>query len=386
MNKNLFLITVLGCLIIACTPQNNPGGDEGKGKEATAIKLSKNELTLEKGANETLTVSFTPSNVANKALTWVSSNKNIAEVTDGIVVGVNAGSTEIIVKSGDLTDKCTVTVVVSAISISVEPTEIELSPGGTASLTATVIPNDTTDEVEWSSSDENVASVKDGVVSAMAEGVATINVKAGSQVASCDITVIKMRAIDLGLSVKWANRNLGADTPEDYGDYYAWGETVPKDNYRWSTYELCNGSYTKLTKYNNSNSYGVVDNKTEFMDYDYEDDAARQALGGKWRVPTDADWTELREQCTWTWVTNYNSSGINGRLVKATNGNSIFLPAADVRYGTDLSNEGSYGHYWSSTRRTDIPYQAWSYDFDSNNLYVTGFDRYLGLSVRPVSE
>ena len=322
MNKNLFLITVLGCLIIACTPQNNPGGDEGKGKEATAIKLSKNELTLEKGANETLTVSFTPSNVANKALTWVSSNKNIAEVTDGIVVGVNAGSTEIIVKSGDLTDKCTVTVVVSAISISVEPTEIELSPGGTASLTATVIPNDTTDEVEWSSSDENVASVKDGVVSAMAEGVATINVKAGSQVASCDITVIKMRAIDLGLSVKWANRNLGADTPEDYGDYYAWGETVPKDNYRWSTYELCNGSYTKLTKYNNSNSYGVVDNKTEFMDYDYEDDAARQALGGKWRVPTDADWTELREQCTWTWVTNYNSSGINGRLVKATNGNS----------------------------------------------------------------
>lgn len=200
-------------------------------------------------------------------------------------------------------------------------------------------------------------------------------------------TAVAGEAVNLGLSVKWSSMNLGATSPTDYGDYFAWGETAPKDNYSWATYELCNGSSSTLTKYNNSSSYGTVDNKTEFKDYDYEDDAARQALGGKWRVPTDAEWTELRDNCTWTWVENYNGSGINGRLVKSkTNSNSIFLPAAGYRYDSDLYSAGSDGDYWSSSLYTDGPGRAWGVYFDSVDILRFIDNRYYGRSVRPVSE
>ena len=117
-----------------------------------------------------------------------------------------------------------------------------------------------------------------------------------------------------------------------------------------------------------------------------EDDVAHVKLGGKWRMPTDAEWTELMEKCTWTWVTNYNGSGINGILVKATNGNSIFLPAAGARDDTALVDAG-FGYYWSSSLYEVNPYNAWFVLFDSgggsggNYLY-----RNFGQSVRPVSE
>ncbi|MDY4512770.1 MAG: hypothetical protein SPE10_04900, partial [Paludibacteraceae bacterium] len=106
--------------------------------------------------------------------------------------------------------------------------------------------------------------------------------------------------VDLGLSVKWATCNVGASKPEEYGNYYAWGETTTKSTYNWSTYKWCNGSKTTLTKYNTSSSYGTVDNKTVL---ELADDAARANWGGAWRMPTDAEWTELRENCTWTWIT-----------------------------------------------------------------------------------
>ena len=126
-------------------------------------------------------------------------------------------------------------------------------------------------------------------------------------------------AVDLGIvvdgkTIKWASFNLGASSPEEYGDYYAWGETAPKENYSWETYELYNGSESTLTRYNNNSSYGTVDNKTEFKDYNYADDAARARLGGKWRMPTDAEWTELMTKCTWTWTSNYNNTGVAGVL------------------------------------------------------------------------
>ena len=103
-------------------------------------------------------------------------------------------------------------------------------------------------------------------------------------------------------------------------------------------------------------------------------------------MPTDAEWTELRTKCTWTWVTNYNGSGINGRLVKATNGNSIFLPAAGRLYDTLPSLAGSLGRYWSSSLNTDYPYNAWGVDFGSDYMYKDYSGRSHGQSVRPVSE
>ena len=202
-----------------------------------------------------------------------------------------------------------------------------------------------------------------------------------------DLGIVMTRTDGTTYKLYWAKSNLrdkGLCTkPEDYGDYYAWGETTTKSTYNWSTYTLCGGSESTLTKYCTSSSYGTVDSKTVL---DPEDDVAHVKLGGKWRMPTYAEWKELSTKCTWTWVTNYNGSGINGSLVKATNGNSIFLPAAGYRYDTDLYNAGSYCGYRSSSLYTDNPVGAWGVDFDSDGVHLGGFYRYHGCSVRPVCD
>jgi len=402
--KRFVLVFAAIALLFACTPESKPGNGGNNNSsgntqptvvELTGIALAEHEITLEKGGNKVLEVKFTPENATNKALTWVSSNTSIVTVTDGIVVGVAPGSTEIIVKSGNYTDKCQVTVVVSATSVSLDLTELTLSPGETATLKATVLPEDSTNEVEWSSSDETVANVQDGVVTAVALGEATITAKAGEKTATCSVKV-EVKAIDLGLSsgLKWAECNLGAEKPEDYGDYYAWGEVEPyyssqdpltwkegkSEGYYWPSYKWCNGSSSTLTKYNTDSSRGSVDNKTVL---DPADDAAHVNLGGKWRMPTDAEWTELRTECTWTWTTQ---NGVNGRLVTGKNGNSIFLPAAGCRCDTGLYDTGSYGYYWSSSLDTDDPYGAWGVYFNSSNVRRSTVDRWLGRSIRPVSE
>ncbi len=184
--------------------------------------------------------------------------------------------------------------------------------------------------------------------------------------------------VDLGLSVKWATCNVGATKPEDYGDYFAWGETEPKSTYDWSTYKYCNGSYNTLTKYNNSSSYGTVDNKTTL---DLIDDAARANWGGSWRMPTKAEQDELRNNCTWTWTTQ---NGVNGYKVTGTNGNSIFLPAAGCRYVSSLSSAGSGGDYWSSSLYTVSPSVAYYLYFYSSGVDWDYSTRYYGQSVRPV--
>ena len=99
-------------------------------------------------------------------------------------------------------------------------------------------------------------------------------------------------------------------------------------------------------------------------------------------MPTDAEWTELRESCTWTWITK---NGVNGYEVKSNiNGNSIFLPAAGDRNYGDLNHAGDYGNYWSSSLNADRPYNAWYADFDSVSVSRNDYDRYYGRSVRPV--
>ena len=187
--------------------------------------------------------------------------------------------------------------------------------------------------------------------------------------------------VDLGLSVKWATCNVGATKPEEYGDYFAWGETLPKDYYDWSSYKWCNGTAYTLTKYNNSSTYGTVDDKTVL---ESADDAATTNWGGSWRMPTDAELTELRENCTWTW-TQINS--INGYNVTSNkNGNSIFLPAAGYRYDSSLYDAGSLGHYWSSSLSTDSPDYACYLYFRSDLVSWGNSSRYFGFTVRPVCQ
>lgn len=185
--------------------------------------------------------------------------------------------------------------------------------------------------------------------------------------------------VDLGLSVKWATMNVGASSPEDYGDYFAWGETEPKDYYEYSTYKWCNGSSTTLTKYNTSNSSGIVDNK---MQLDLSDDAARANWGGNWRMPTDAEITELLDECTWIWI---EQDGVDGYAITSKkNGNAIFLPTAGNYYDNELSGTGNFGEYWSSSLNMDYPDRAWVIYFhstDTNRIHNT---RCRGRSVRPV--
>ena len=192
--------------------------------------------------------------------------------------------------------------------------------------------------------------------------------------------------VDLGLSVKWATCNVGASKPEEYGDYFAWGERQPKSIYNWSTYKYCNGSSSSLTKYNTYSSFGTVDNKTQLQ---LSDDAARANWGGSWRMPTRAEQDELRNNCTWTWTTQ---NGVNGyKVTSKSNGNSIFLPAAGYRSDSSLNYAGNVSDYWSSSLSTYDPDLAylnpdWAYvlHFNWAGVEWDGSYRCSGRSVRPV--
>ena len=190
-----------------------------------------------------------------------------------------------------------------------------------------------------------------------------------------------VETIDLGLSVLWASCNLGAESPERYGDYYAWGEVAPRGYYAWQTYKYANNSTFKLTKYCTYKNYGdngFTDNKTVL---EPEDDAAMVNWGEEWRMPTHADWTELREQCTWIWTTQNDVNGY--RVTSKINRNSIFLPAAGYRGGEYLRDDGSIGYYWSSSLY-DNSQRAWYVYFRSDLVIGSDRDRTSGHSIRPV--
>ena len=187
--------------------------------------------------------------------------------------------------------------------------------------------------------------------------------------------------VDLGLpsGTLWADRNVGADSPEAYGDYFAWGETEPKSTYNWSTYKWCQGSYYTMTKYCTKSSYGTVDSKTV---PDLEDDAAFVNMGKDWRMPTYDELNELKTKCTWTWTTQ---NGNKGYKVTGPNGNSIFLPAAGYRYDGDLSYAGSEAFYWSASLDESSPSDAWSLYFDSSYRGRGLSSRHYGSPVRAVA-
>lgn len=280
-------------------------------------------------------------------------------------------------------------------SITLDYSELQLMEGTSKTLVATVKPGNASDNtVTWSSSNTDVAEVdSDGKVSAVTQGTATIKVEAndGSGIyASCSVTVVNtffISAVDLGLSVKWADANLEADAPEGYGDYFAWGETETKSDYSWSTYQFGTSSSGPFSKYNTNSSNGTVDNKTVL---DAEDDVAHVKLGGNWRMPTSNEMDELIStrkdpRYKWEWKSLNGHDGWS--VTYLVNNNTIFLPAAGERDGTSLFSVGSYGYYWSSCLNAGYPGYAHTLVIRSD--YVNRGDyggRFEGLSIRPVTK
>ena len=189
-------------------------------------------------------------------------------------------------------------------------------------------------------------------------------------------------AVDLGLpsGTLWADRNVGADSPEDYGDYFAWGETEPKSTYNWSTYKWCSDSSKSMTKYCTDSSYGYngfTDGKNTL---DLSDDAAYVNMGSEWRMPTGLEFQELQNKCTWIWTT---LSSVNGYQVTGPNGNSIFLPAAGSYFSSNLDDAGSKGGYLSSLL-DDFSIHTYLIFFGSGYKGSIGGPRNIGRTVRAV--
>lgn len=190
--------------------------------------------------------------------------------------------------------------------------------------------------------------------------------------------------IDLGLpsGTMWASCNVGADTPEAYGDYFAWGETQPKTTYTWATYQYCNGENNQLTKYCNMASFGYNGFTDPYTVLRSDDDAATANWGDRFSTPTNAQWQELWANTTNEWTTR---NGVNGRLIKAKNSNnSIFLPAGGYYWIETLNRVGADGNYWSSSLDTTGPSNALYSKFYSGNHSSGPYDRSVGYSVRPV--
>lgn len=290
-------------------------------------------------------------------------------------------------------------------SLSLNTNQVFLLIGETINLVALLERGDDVFNypVMWSTNNPSIASVsEDGLVNGINSGTAVITAVCHGKSVSCTVNVDlnsvivlypEPEYVDLGLSVKWGTCNLGASNPEEYGAYFAWGETETKSSYTWATYQWSNGTSDYITKYCSMSTYGsssFTDNK--FI-LDLEDDVANVKLGGDWRMPTMSEMNELYNKCTWTWfdADNLEFGGVAGYKVTSNiegyTDHFIFLPAAGYRGGNgEFHSVGSYGYYWSSYNYTSNPKYAKHVYFKSSYVYSpnSNTSRILGLSVRPV--
>ena len=296
--------------------------------------------------------------------------------------------------------------------VTLDKSQLTLYVSETATLKATVFPeNATIKDYSWFVTNNQVISVSDeGVVTGVNPGQASVSVFTldGRLSAQCEVTVRKYEysaavpeMVDLGLSVKWASFNLGATKPEEYGDYFAWGETQPyytsldplawkvnmEAGYDWASYKWCMGTENSMTKYCTNAEYGYngfTDNKVVL---DARDDAAHINLGGNWRMPTEEELEELRTNCTFTWT---ERNGVGGLLVTSNKPGytdaSIFLPANGIHAMTGFYYGGEEGAYWTAGNNVAVKCNAGYYGFESgrDNLHWGWIDRCYGLSIRPV--
>ncbi|MBR2618106.1 MAG: Ig-like domain-containing protein, partial [Paludibacteraceae bacterium] len=313
---------------------------------------------------------------------WTSSNESVAIVSGGVVKALSAGKTTISAKYNGKKVDCTIIVNNKLTILSVpDPAYVNMN----YKLKVTY-GGDTISNALWTSSNIAVASVANGVLTALSAGSSILTATYNGEKAECKIVVIEPEYVDLGLSVKWATCNVGAINPEDFGDYFAWGETTPKSEYSWRTYKYCNGTANSMTKYCTNAENGIVDNKTTL---ELIDDAANVNLGGDWRVPTYKELEELVNDCSWEWT---DKNGVKGYMITGPNCNSIFLPAAGsyYDYSIEYNTWGPYGIYYSSSLSSnDSHIKMMKIRVNDESVFsgVTTWDdcsRDVGRTIRPV--
>jgi hypothetical protein len=366
-------------------------------KYVSSITLNEVAYTLFVDSVFLLESTIEPYNADNIKCIWSSSNDSVATVSEkGLVTAVSPGSAVITCSATDgsgVTATCDIVVneVVHATSISLSQDDMIMFRDSSIVLNATLYPENVSfPNLIWSSSNDSVATVdENGIVTAVSLGSAVITcyVNDGSGVTdSCNVLVDR-EFVDLGLpsGLLWATMNVGAEYPEDYGDYFAWGETEPHSDsiYTYDIYKWCKGSKETLIKYCDNPSYGYngfTDNKTVL---DYEDDAAYVNWGGKWRMPTKEEFEELINNTT---IEHTTLNNVDGRkFTSNNNGKSIFMPSAGHCWNQGLFNDGVNGYYWSSSLSDHSnPNSAYNVRLVGTNNYSLVEERCLGVSVRPV--
>lgn len=360
-----------------------------------SIKLDKTEASLEIGQSLTLTATVLPDTATDKTVEWQSSAPASVEVDqNGKVTAISEGSARITASAGGKTATCQITVttpevpVVHVESVTLDRTDVQLEIGQTLALTATVLPENAADKaVIWQSTNPSIARVDErGNVTAVSSGSVTVTVTTtdGGKIAACEVTVAAAQPqgevydgeenghywVDLGLpsGIKWATRNVGAPSPEDYGGYYAWGETSTKSNFSTENYSV-QGKY----------SMGQ-DNLTELLP---ADDVAHIVMGGNWYIPTREEMQELLDNCTFERIDMKNGSGY--KVVSKRNGKYFLLPAAgSITYDVEEYVGGVF-FYWTSSVRAERVSEAWNLNTYNNELVVDGRVRFRGCPVRAVT-
>ncbi len=203
------------------------------------------------------------------------------------------------------------------------------------------------------------------------------------------INYVEHEYVDLGLTsgTLWATCNVGADSPEKVGDYFAWGETEPKTDagYSWKNYRLAKGSSSTLIKYCKDSSYGNNGLTDDLSELESADDAATANWGEDWQIPSESQLEELANKTTITWTTQ---NGVYGRLftsrIAGYTDKSIFLPAGGYYEGSSLNEESSYGYYWSRSCSGKKANNSCYIGFGLDYILLSSNERYQGFNVRPV--
>lgn len=374
--------------------QFQPGPQEG------VFELNLSEYTLE--VDETLQLfAQTGDPEDNPKVSWRSSDEEVASVDqNGKVTALSEGDCVITASADDgRSASCTIHVKAKTIyieSLTVSPTEVTMNPGGTVTLSAEILPENTTDKtLTWESSDTAVATVEGGVVTAVSVGTATVKVTCGTLSASCAVTVSEpqggLEKVDMGLpsGKLWASQNLGAKDKYDSGLFYAWGELTPKGrsirSYLWAD----GGKMDKYTHTRGEDLHFITtdDGLSCLLE---EDDVAHYYLGEKWRIPTSAEIQELIDNTTIKWIYRMESGKwIYGfELTSKTNGNTMFFPEDAPYYNNPSYSEpiqtnsmSLMAYFWSNEISHEIPYNVHS----ANAMAMTNSDGYIYVQVEKMS-